>query len=1233
MDWRISSFSENIRELITFKKEKFKLKNLLLYFSIISIFLLALFIRLTPAAYEAILKGFDPYFQYRQTQFIVENGFSAWFTWHDPFSWYPWGRDIPANTYPGLPFAAAAVYLFLRGIGLPINLLEMCWAWPAFMGALTSVAIYFLGKELGSKKVGLIAAFFLAVMPAYFQRTIAGFFDNETIGILLMVLTTYFYIRAIKHESILSGALAGLALAYLALTWGANIYFFYLIPLSNLILLIIKKYKTFYLIPYTLVIGIPLLVGSQIPLLGGVNIIFNSIGLVSIGVLGILVLYELLKRLRETNIYTKIKPHILSIIGGVIGVTVIAVLAINYIAQINILSPIIGVFSSLPARFLSIINPLARSDVYLVASVGEHAVSAWGVFYYYLFIPILLFPVGIYFILKRLEAYDIFLLVALITSLYFAASMIRLLLILAPFICLFASYGLVSVMKPFTSIITKEAGAVSTRKRRLSKTVSREYSVVAFGIVFILLAANLWHGVEMSKQFAPSEMIGLGVYYDWQESFQWMRDNLGTGKVILSWWDYGYWITAVANETTLMDNGTFNQTQIAILGLALMSNDVDALKILRQYGVEYVLVHFGYFASSLSGDEGKWIWMVRIASDNFPELINESQYYNVTSGAPTSKFFDSLIYKLLFYKEPGSYELSSYVSSTMDKLGYPKYQTYPTSQRWMFVGADTDYPIYSAAYISSHNLVKLYKVDYTILDSWLEIVNTSVYSFVDKTCVLVTVRNNGSNPITVDTSPSSILINGSKLSIIGGSAHIAEGSALMNPGESCMVKIDINSNYPIASLFNTTVSSVEFYGYRKSSELNIVRPVGSLTISIINATAYSNETIFLSVKNTGSEYLTVSKIYVNGSSNGVSFTGDLTLAPGQLENYTVTLNRVSTPSLNLNVSDIINLSVSTWEGVSAVLPGVIVQTPPGYNFTLSDVNAFSNETVLFNVYNNGLYPLDLSHIVLDTSLGAFTFYASSITALNGSLTVNPGVTVRYKLSWAPSLLDLNQSDSLNLTVYNYQGLDYSVFNVTVIEPNGYDYALSGQVYDNETAYLILSNNGSYPITLKTVTVNDTLATSITPINGSMIVNPGSAILYKVLWDPFVFNMSSGDFVSLKTVTYEDINRTVSVLVESSNYSMIIDPSLTVVYSNNTLFITLNNTSPSLSISNFTIIVENQTTGEIQYLNWSGVLNSSESIDLSFQLTELPALNPGENVRISVKSAEGASYQITETVLL
>ncbi|MHA1835435.1 MAG: STT3 domain-containing protein, partial [Candidatus Odinarchaeia archaeon] len=1050
MAFKISNFTESIKGMFSFKREKIKLKDLLLIFSLITIFTIALLIRLTPAIYEVILKGFDPWFQYRQTEYIIENGYFAWFNWHDPNSWYPWGRDVPGTSYPGLPFAAAAVYIFLTSIGLQITLLEFCWLWPAVMGAITAVATYFLGKELGSKKIGLIAAFLMALIPAYTQRTIAGFFDNETIGILLMVLTTYFYLRSIRKESYISSIFAGLSLGYLTISWGAHTYFYYLFPLFNIILLITKKHKSFNTISYAITFGISLLIAVQFPILGGISFITSSSGIVCLGGLGILLIYEILNRFRKTNFYQtliKYKTYVISSIISGIGALIIIIF-------ITGLSEAVASFlvSDLGVRFISILDPLAREAANIVASVGEHATTSWGVFYYYLYIPIFLLPVGVYFAIKQNTEVDILLLLYCVTSIYFAASMIRLLLILAPIVCLFAAIGLVNIMKTFTSILAKDTLAITPRRRRVSKTVGREYAVVVFGIIFILLAANTLHAFDLSRQFSTPEMIGLGIYDDWQESFIWMRNNIGEDKVILSWWDYGYWITAVGNRTSLMDNGTFNYTQIATLGKALISGDVEALHILREYGVDYILVHFGYFLNPLSGDEGKWIWMVRIASDYYPE-IQEEDYYNSSSG-PTDKFYDTLIYKLLFYKEPGDYDFASQVGQYMNQLGYPMYQTYPASDRWMFVGSDTQYPIYDEAFISKNNLVKIYQVNYTILDMSLNITSIKTYTFDNKTVSLITVENNGSTPITIDTSSTAVKINGSTVSSLGGSVSVAEGSPSLNVGENVTLKIDLDLNYTVGEQLNLNTRSVEFYGYITAQSSSDITTAGTQSISIINVTAYSNETIFLKVENTGGEYLTVNQITVNSSSTGVNVLGDLTLAPNQIEEYKLTLDRNANPNFNLNISDIINVNISTWDGPSAAQSGIVVQQPPGYSFTLNNLNGYSNETILFNIYNNGSYSIELATIQVNSGLNSITLTTDYIQPVNGTgFNIAPSETIRFLANWSPSLLNLNQSDIANMSVTIYEGITVQSVNFTIEEPPGYSYTInSAQIYDNETIY-------------------------------------------------------------------------------------------------------------------------------------------------------------------------------------
>lgn len=61
----------------------------------------------------------------------------------------------------------------------------------------------------------------------------------------------------------------------------------------------------------------------------------------------------------------------------------------------------------------------------------------------------------------------------------------------------------------------------------------------------------------------------------------------------MSWWDYGYQITAMANRTILVDNNTWNNTHISRVGQAMASTEDKAYQIMRELDVDYVLVIFG----------------------------------------------------------------------------------------------------------------------------------------------------------------------------------------------------------------------------------------------------------------------------------------------------------------------------------------------------------------------------------------------------------------------------------------------------------------------------------------------------------------------------------------------------------------------------------------------------------------------------------------------------------------
>lgn len=61
----------------------------------------------------------------------------------------------------------------------------------------------------------------------------------------------------------------------------------------------------------------------------------------------------------------------------------------------------------------------------------------------------------------------------------------------------------------------------------------------------------------------------------------------------MSWWDYGYQITAMANRTILVDNNTWNNTHISRVGQAMASSEEKSYEIMRELDVDYVLVIFG----------------------------------------------------------------------------------------------------------------------------------------------------------------------------------------------------------------------------------------------------------------------------------------------------------------------------------------------------------------------------------------------------------------------------------------------------------------------------------------------------------------------------------------------------------------------------------------------------------------------------------------------------------------
>ncbi len=713
--------------------------NSLLTISALSLILFIAFtIRIFPMRWEIEkasmhLSEFDPYFQYRFTEYILKNGFTSWnwpTQWVDTQRWYPDGINVARAGYIGLPLTMASFYTMISALGIHIELMDLCAIFPAIMGMLASFVIYFLGKDMGGKPVGLLASLLLALSPSYIQRTSVGFFDDETIGIVALTLFAFLFLRAIERDRPLDSALkyslaAGLALGYFCSGWGAALYPIGVAVLFVLLLVLLRRYTQRLLMSYGLTFGLGLSIAINVPRLSSAYLTNTAILAVA-GVFLLLCLSEVLRALQSAK--WKVIFFVILLALVISGFTVFWQL---------------GYMRGITGKFLSVVNPVVRADIPLSESVAEHRISAWGPMYYDLGIVIVFFIAGFFFLLRDLNDKNLFLLVLGLTSLYFACSMVRLLVLMAPAFSVLASVGIAGILSPFSTLLKESVPRPSMKKKYGLQPVGREFSGGAILLIFLVLMTNFafpmpkvyrqaWSPVTItasSLPIAPSEPV-----WEWLDMLQWTKNNLEATTVVCSWWDYGYWLTVLGNVTSLADNATKNKTQIQNIGFILMSNETQALKMLELYDAKYVLVFTTFDVNGNwigYGDEGKWMWMARISGkakdrfiadgfiDDASAWTDESIFgnYNSTTGRWdwNATGMKSNIYKLMAW---GKHRWCEGKTSDPEQQQWSKYNVTAEDiqpeyfKEAYFAGVDLSVDYARSKYGGIVPLVCLYEIDW-----------------------------------------------------------------------------------------------------------------------------------------------------------------------------------------------------------------------------------------------------------------------------------------------------------------------------------------------------------------------------------------------------------------------------------------------------------------------------------------------------------------------------------------
>uniref|UniRef100_A0A0K0DWV3 dolichyl-diphosphooligosaccharide--protein glycotransferase n=1 Tax=Strongyloides stercoralis TaxID=6248 RepID=A0A0K0DWV3_STRER len=629
--------------------------------------------------FESIIHEFDPWFNYRSTKYMVENGFYNFYNWFDKTAWYPLGRIVGGTVFPGLMITSGAIHYIFTLLNFPIHIREICVFLAPLFSGLTSIATYFLTKELWSPGAGLFAACFIAIAPGYTSRSVAGSYDNEGIAIFALQFTYFLWIRSMKKGSMFWGILCAISYYYMVSAWGGYVFITNLIPLHVLACIITGRYSRRIYVAYTTWYCIGQLMAMQIPFVG-FQPIKSSEHMAAFGVFGLLQLVAAVKFL-ENKISRK--QFFLLLVGFIGSAFIIGLIFIVLLTYAGYIAPWTG-------RFYSLWDTgYAKIHIPIIASVSEHQPTTWISFFFDLHVAAAVFPVGLWYCIKNVNDERLFIILYALTAVYFAGVMIRLMLTLTPCVCVLAGIGFSYTMENFLKEVKENEDEKKNKKnteekktydkvtKDPKKTVEKSKeklgefveigmnmrSIVSISMILLLVlyvvhctwvTSNAYSHPSVVLQ-SHSQSGARNDMDDFREAYYWLRQNTAEDANIMSWWDYGYQIAGFSAKSTLVDNNTWNNSHIAMVGMAFSSNETFAYEIMTELDVDYVLVIFGGMVGYSGDDINKFLWMVRIAQGEHPSIIQEKNYFTergeYSVGPDASETMkNSLMYRLSYYR-------------------------------------------------------------------------------------------------------------------------------------------------------------------------------------------------------------------------------------------------------------------------------------------------------------------------------------------------------------------------------------------------------------------------------------------------------------------------------------------------------------------------------------------------------------------------------------------------------
>jgi len=629
---------------------------------------LSLYLR-THLGYDSVFVGdavwfreTDAYFYLRYIENMAHN--FPHYNLFDPYMLFPGGGGL------GRPFfvwLASGVSLIVGG-GSPTShtIASVAAYLPPILGTLTIIPVYLIGKELWNRWAGVVAAALVVILPSEFlHRSLLGFTDHHVAEVLFTTTATLFAIMAVKRtlereitfqhvltrdwkvitKPLVYALLAGLFLGIYLLTWGGGLMFAFILFAYFVIQFIIDyfrrkptDYPCMVAVPLFLVTTLVYIVGLR----GGADIFTLLSLLAAAGVLAVLAAVSWFLNIRNWKSAWHFSLSLLLLTGlGLIS--------------LRLANPVL--FHSLSSSFSFMAPSSAMRTVMeavpLLFPRGTFTLNvAWGNFTTSFFIAFIAFAMLVRDTIRGRGVSNTLFLVWSLVILTATLGQRRFGYYYTVNVALLTGYFSWKMLDfaGLRKLLSERAtGMVKRfRKRRKGKSRAGRMSpsqprfawakVIIVGVLVLLLifVPNIRPAMVMAGSYS---IVYDGLAKGWCESCVWLRDNTpepfddpdyyyqlypyppsgdyhdfeypDTVYGVLSWWDYGYFITQIGRRVPNANPGQGGAEEAALFFTA--QNETYANELADRRMSKYVMIDSDMVT-------GKFYAMVEWAGANLSEF-------------------------------------------------------------------------------------------------------------------------------------------------------------------------------------------------------------------------------------------------------------------------------------------------------------------------------------------------------------------------------------------------------------------------------------------------------------------------------------------------------------------------------------------------------------------------------------------------------------------------------------